>query len=230
MAAMKTLTPLAPLSRHPSPPPRERGEVRREDGVAPLPARVGGVAGEGTGVRARTGRQAGFTLIELRVSLVLLLLGLALAAQILMESAQLFAESAGEQIDAPIPLAIARLRGDVLASSSFQVATGEDGLQLVLAGHPAGTVLYEKAGEELRRSVLDAAGEPGKATIVLRGVSEWICFPASPRLVVLGVSYRRHAVPRSPLPRLPAFRGPRHEERQEWLTLAPRGGGLGDGW
>ncbi len=178
----------------------------------------------------KTAGQAGFTLVELMVSLVLLLLGLALAAQILMESAQLFAESAGEQIDAPIPLAIARLRGDVLAASSFQVTIGDEGLRLVLEGHPVGTVLYERAGEELRRSVLDAAGEPGKATTVLRGVSEWICVPASPRLVVLGLRYRRHAVPRSPLPRLPAFRGPRHEERQEWLTLAPRGGGLGDGW
>jgi prepilin-type N-terminal cleavage/methylation domain-containing protein len=175
-------------------------------------------------------RQAGFTLVELMVSLVLLLLGLALAAQILMESAQLFAEAAGEQTDAPIPLAIARLRGDVLASSSFQVATGEEGLLLVLEGHPAGTVFYERVGEELRRGVLDAAGDPGETTAVLRGVSQWVCLPASPRLVVLGVRYRRHAVPRSPLPRLPAFRGPATEERQEWLALAPRGGGLGDGW
>jgi hypothetical protein len=58
LAASAALTPLAPLSRPPSPPPRERGEeeeeggVTREGGGAPLPGRSGGVAGEGTGVRA----------------------------------------------------------------------------------------------------------------------------------------------------------------------------------
>lgn len=175
-------------------------------------------------------KQAGFTLVELLVSLLLLLLGLALAAQILMESAQLFAESASEQIDTPVPLAIARLRGDILASSSFQVTTGDHGLLLVLAGHPAGTVLYERVGEELRRSILDDAGNPGDAVTVMRGVSSWACLPLGPRLVSLGVRYQRHAAPHSPLVRLPAFRGPRTEEREEWLTLAPRGGGSGDGW
>ncbi len=55
-----TLTPW-PLSHHPARPPWERGDLAPDlwldgkGGGAPLPARVGGVAGEGTGVRAGRG-------------------------------------------------------------------------------------------------------------------------------------------------------------------------------
>jgi prepilin-type N-terminal cleavage/methylation domain-containing protein len=178
----------------------------------------------------RGSRAAGFTLVELLVSLLLLLLALALAAQILVESSQMLADTAAEQVESPLPLAVARLRADVLGSASFSALQDN----LLLEGHPAGSVLYELAGDELRRIVLDAADEracePAGESVLLRGVAGWRCSEVGPRLLAVTIRYRRRAVRPSPLPTLPAHRGPSREERTETLLLAPRGAGLGESW
>ncbi|HYN22698.1 MAG TPA: prepilin-type N-terminal cleavage/methylation domain-containing protein [Thermoanaerobaculia bacterium] len=170
--------------------------------------------------------QAGFTLVELLVSLVITMLALALAAQVLMESSQMLVDAAAEQADSAMPLVVARLRGDVRAAASFHVV----GPALLLEGHPAGTVVYERAGEELRRTVLDGTGQILGSAPALRGVTGWSCIPVGPGLLAVTLAHRRSTLRRGPLPALPAQRGPKQEERSELFLVAPRGAGLGESW
>lgn len=174
----------------------------------------------------------GFTLIEVLVSLVLLMLAFALAAQLLMETSQMLADAAGEQIESSVPLAVARLRGDVLGSSSFTVLNDPDGgpPRLLLEGHPAGAVLYEKDGGEIHRLLLDDAGKPGAESVLLRGVRGWQCVAVAPRLLLVDIRYQRRGQRPSPLPGLPAFRAPGTEEKSERLLVVPRGAGMGESW
>jgi prepilin-type N-terminal cleavage/methylation domain-containing protein len=176
-------------------------------------------------------RQAGFTLVELALSMVLLLLALALAAQILLETSQLFAETSGEALDTPVPLVIARIRGDVQAALGVVPIPGEDGAldTLVLQGVNA-QILYQKQGDALYRTVVPQNGlPPGKPELLWRGVTAWGCQLLG-SLVSLEVTYRRRALPHSPLPALPASRGPVTVELTQKMYVLPRGAGLGDTW
>jgi prepilin-type N-terminal cleavage/methylation domain-containing protein len=174
----------------------------------------------------------GFTLIEVLVSLVLLMLAFALAAQLLMETSQMLADAAGEQIESSVPLAVARLRGDVLGSASFTVLNDPDGgpPRLLLEGHPAGAVLYEQDGSEIHRLLLDDAGKADEESVLLRGVLGWQCVAVAPRLLLVDIRYQRRGQRPSPLPGLPAFRAPGTEEKTERLLVVPRGAGLGESW
>jgi len=175
-------------------------------------------------------RQAGFTLVELLISLLVMSLALALAAQVMMEGAQMLTEAAAEQADAPMPLVAARLRGDIRAAAGFEVIEGLEGPALLLEGHPAGLVVYQKVGDELRRTVLDEAGKVRGEAPALQGVTSWSCSPITPGLVAVSLSHRRSAIRRGVLPMLPGNRGPRTEERSETFLVAPRGTGLGSAW
>ncbi|HEX6862671.1 MAG TPA: prepilin-type N-terminal cleavage/methylation domain-containing protein [Thermoanaerobaculia bacterium] len=175
-------------------------------------------------------RQAGFTLVELLISLLLLSLALALTTQVMMEGAQMLTDAAAEQADAPMPLVAARLRGDIRAAYGFEVLEGLEGPALFLDGHPAGLVVYQKVGDELRRTVLDANGKVRGEAPALRGVTAWSCAPVAPGLVAVSLSHRRSAIRVGPLPMLPGNRGPRSEERSETFLVAPRGAGLGSAW
>ena len=176
--------------------------------------------------------QAGFTLLELSVSLALLLLGLAIAAQLLMETSQLFAETTGESLDTPVPLVIARMRADVQGAAAVFPILDDDGslLQIAIAG-VAGRITYGRAAGDLYRSVESDAGSPGKPALLWRGVTGWSCRRIGPKgLIDLTVTYRRRTVPRTPLPALPAIRGPRNENLTQRIFLLPRGAGLGETW
>lgn len=178
----------------------------------------------------RGGSQGGFTLVELLISLVVMALALALTAQVMMEGAQMLTDSTAEQADAPMPLVAARLRGDVRAAAGFEVLPGLEGPALFLEGHPAGLVVYQKVGDELRRTVMDETGKVRGEAPALRGVTSWSCAPLAPGLVAVTLSHSRSAVRRGPLPALPGRRGPRTEERSETFLVAPRGAGLGSAW
>ncbi len=169
----------------------------------------------------------GFTLVEVLIALVLLILALALAAQLLEESAQRLAAVQGEATEPPADLLLARLRGDVRAAASLAVLP--DGA-LRLDGHPAGTVVYRRLGSELRREVYGADGELAAATPAWRNVVGFASAALSDRLAAVAVRYRRRKLGRSPLPGLPVDRGPAWEERSESLVAAARGAGLGPGW
>ena len=174
--------------------------------------------------------ESGFTLVELLISLLVMSLALVLAAQVMMEAAQMLTDAAAEQTDAPMPLVAARLRGDIRAAAGFEVEEGLEGPALFLEGHPAGLVVYQKVGDELRRTVLDKTGKVRGEAPALRGVTTWSCAPIAPGLVAVSLSHRRSAIRRGPLPALPGQRGPRSEERSEIFLVAPRGAGLGTAW
>jgi prepilin-type N-terminal cleavage/methylation domain-containing protein len=175
---------------------------------------------------------SGFALLELLIALVLVSLALALSAQVLMESSQMLADVAAEQTDAPMPLVVARLRGDVRAASGFEVLPGESGdpPRLVLLGHPAGTILYEPIGRELRRTVLGEDGMLRGSAPALHNLTGWSCAEVTPRLLLVTVSHRRSKLRPGLLPQLPGQRGPVSEERTESILVAPRGAGLGRSW
>jgi hypothetical protein len=170
--------------------------------------------------------------VETAISLVLLLLALTLAAQILLETSQLFAETSGEGLDTPVPLVIARIRGDVQAAQGASLLLDEDGAldALVLQGLGE-RILYRKQGNALYRGVVPLNGDPpGRPVLLWPGVTRWDCRILGSNLVDLEVAYRRRTVPRSPLPALPAFRGAVKEELTQRMYFLPRGAGLGDTW
>ena len=177
-------------------------------------------------------REAGFTLVEICISLALLLVALLLAAQILMETSQLFAETSGESLDAPLPLVIARIRADILGSTSTVPIPNEDGTLGAVAVYGLGRqILYQKVGDALFRRIVPLNGDPpGKPVLLWRGVTGWSCQIQGASLVELEVTYRRRTLPRSPLPALPGLRGPLTEELTQRMYLLPRGAGLGDTW
>jgi prepilin-type N-terminal cleavage/methylation domain-containing protein len=184
-------------------------------------------------VRPRAGsRQSGFTLIEMLVTLVLVGLGLALAAQLLMETSQMMVDAAAEQTETSLPLARARLRTDLQSCQTAQVVPGPSGriAELWLLGRAAGPMRYRKVGRDLVREVASADGDWDQPTPVLRNVQSWDALPMPGGLVMLEIHLLRRTIRRSPLPTVPGTRGPLEEERVETLVVAPRGGGLGLGW
>jgi prepilin-type N-terminal cleavage/methylation domain-containing protein len=185
-------------------------------------------------VPARPAPQAGFTLIEMLISFVLLVLAVTLAAQLLVEAAQMFTDVAGEQHDSMVPLALARIRNDVQGSVSFQNLS-LDPLScspLVLSGGPNGSVVYTLEREELRRNVVAPDGTAGAGDVLMRQVTAWTCqsHGSFPPLLELDFTYRRRAVRRTPLAVLPAYTKPNSEQKSESLFLTLRGGGLGSSW
>jgi prepilin-type N-terminal cleavage/methylation domain-containing protein len=183
------------------------------------------------GPTARSG-QTGFTLIELSISLALLLVALALASQLLMETSQLLAETSGEALDAPVPLVLARIRADVQGSVGAYPVFDEDGSLVRIVIQDLGRqIVYGKAGGDLYRTVELDDGSPPQTSLLWRGVTGWSCQRVDPKgLIELAVSYRRRSVPHTPLPALPAIRGPVTEELTQRMFLLPRGAGLGDTW
>ena len=182
--------------------------------------------------QGRPYKEAGFTLIEICISMALLLVALLLAAQILMETSQLFAETSGEALDAPVPLVIARIRADVLGSTGTFPILDEDGTLNAVAVQGLGRqIFYQKIGDALFRRVVPLNGDPPEKPVLLwRGVTGWRCRVHGGNLVELEVTYRRRTLPRSPLPSLPGLRGPLTEELTQRMYLLPRGAGLGDTW
>lgn len=183
-------------------------------------------------MRRRTDRQGGFTLIELSIALVLMIVGLLIAADLLMETAQLLAETSAESLDTPVPLVVARIRGDVQGGIGVDEVRRYDGTlaQVVIQGMGE-QIVYDQQGDMLTRTVTVAGAPPRKPETLWRGVVTWDCrnLPGT-NLIQLAVTYRRHAVPKSPLPGMPADRGPKVELLTQSMFLLPRGAGLGDSW
>lgn len=176
--------------------------------------------------------QAGFTLVELLISLLISGLALSIAAGLLQETAQQLSEVGGEQIEAPISVVLDRLRADVRAAVDVDIlpATETRSNALLLQGLPAGEVVWIQDGAELRRLVLDPLdpARPHQDAPLLRGVEAFHA-GSTGGLVSIELTYRRRRL-RPPSPVVPGQRGERTELRSESLLLAPRGAGLGDGW
>jgi prepilin-type N-terminal cleavage/methylation domain-containing protein len=173
-------------------------------------------------------RQGGFTLIEMTIVLVLMLVGLMIAADLLMETSRLFAETSGEAIETPVPLVIARIRADVQGSTAVTPELNLDGTRLdkVHIRTLGEEILYQKLGDSLYRTVVPDYGPPNDPEVLWHGVTDWTCTTggkSSP--VSFSVSYLRRTTPHTPLPVLPFYRGPLSEPRMEKFYLLPRGNG-----
>ena len=174
-------------------------------------------------------RQAGFTIVEMMVALVLLLVGLMIAADLLDESSRLFVETAGETLDNPAPLAAARMRADIQNATSvtpqFSPLDGTLDSVYVLGGGQK--IVYQKTGDTIYRTVYPSPGDPPQDPGELwRGVTFWSCDPGgmdSP--AILTIAYTRRTTPHTPLPVMPVYRGPLQEEAKEVLYVLPRGNG-----
>jgi prepilin-type N-terminal cleavage/methylation domain-containing protein len=175
--------------------------------------------------RSCSRRQAGFTVIEMTVALVLLLVGLLMAADLLMESSRLFVETAGEANDTLVPLALARLRADIQAGTGVAPKLSPlDGKLAeidVLGG--SRDIVYQKIGDSLYRTA-SSGGTVEPPVLVWRQVTDWSCCgEGGPPF--LSITYLRRSTPHTPLPVLPAYRGSLTEEATETLYLLPRGNG-----
>jgi prepilin-type N-terminal cleavage/methylation domain-containing protein len=173
-------------------------------------------------------RQAGFTIVEMIVVLVLLLVGLLMAADLLMESSRLFVETAGEANDTLAPLALARLRADIQAGTGVIPQRSPDDGELVGIAIPGGPkdVVYTKDGDSLYRTVSSSSEEKAEPPVLVwRGVTDWSCCRIGEVSPVLSITYQRRSTPHTPLPVLPAYRGPLTEDATETLYLLPRGNG-----
>lgn len=178
---------------------------------------------------------AGFTLVELVVSLALLALGVAISAQLLGESQQMLIDAGSEVLDPAAALVATRLRNDVLGATGAVAAQNPDlsCAYLELVGEPPGPIFYRLTGGALVRTVLAADGTPLGSSILLPKAASFLCVTSSlggPTVVLLSYSYRRSGGRRSPLPMLPGLWGPRQQLVQESLILTPRGAGLGNSW
>lgn len=171
-------------------------------------------------------RSAGFSLLELAISLVIIVLVLGLAAQLLGETQLAFVTVAREN-RAPAPELAARwLRRDLRASRALS-----EGASWVPSGAPLwllrgdGWVSYELRERTLVRTAYDLANLPGPSRALLDGVVSWTWRrPAAGMVEVVLV----HEEPLARLLRVRAdLRRSASELRTLRLLLAQRGVELG---
>lgn len=172
---------------------------------------------------ARNGK-AGFSLLELLFTLVIVSLALAIAAHLMIEAQRRATIEQRRALEPVVAIALKQLRGDVTAAVDAS-GRSEDGEALTLT-LPSGVVVYELVAGELVRS-LD--GLPGRR-VLLRDVTEltWRRQGGARPLLEIDLEY---VTTRSTGPEVAAGRRvtvPRGLERRT-LHLALRGGG-GVGW
>jgi Tfp pilus assembly protein PilV len=185
--------------------------------------------------RVRVPQEAGFTLVELLVSLLLMILGLLIAAQLLGETQQMFLDATRESLDPAGALIATRLRVDVLGASEAVAAQNADHScdYLRLSGNSQGTIVYRLAEGDLVRSVLAADGTEVSTAVLLHDTKAFACQTIDtmgPSMVLLDYQYLRNKTRRSPLALMPSAWGASHELARESFLLTPRGAGLGNSW
>jgi hypothetical protein len=173
------------------------------------------------------------------VALVVLTVALALAAGLLREAAWTLAGAARE-VRAPLaPLAAATLRTDLQASAGVAphpLAVPGSPLwvsdSLVLRGHPAGTVVYQREGGSLVRRVLPAGGGAPRGREVLRDVTVWGWRLPAAGLVEVRASFAPPAAPGGLRHRrfLTGTTAGGAGDFAVWLQAAPRAVPGGAGW
>lgn len=167
---------------------------------------------------------AGFTVVELLISMALIVLALALAAQLLLESQRTFALAGRASLEPRAGQAVAWLTADVHAASWARSAA--DGA-LLLTGHPEGTMRWERQGETVWRTVIGADGKVRSRRPILERVIVW-SWSWDGDLLSAVLAYRRGPALRYvTTPELPP-----EVVREERLVLQlhPRGQGRWNRW
>ncbi len=174
----------------------------------------------------------GFSLLELLVSFVILMIAMMIAGRLLLEAQARMAHSARQAMEPVAPIALKQIRADVRASGSVPAFDHEWNWQpLVLLGHPAGTVVYERTGSDLVRTVDRGAGSEPAERLVLSAVSvwRWRLSPAAP-LPLVEIELGQRQIPRLTLLAAAGQReAPIPVTRSHLIAVSPRQAGK-SGW
>lgn len=180
-------------------------------------------------------RQAGFTLLEMTVALVVGAVGMAIAIGLVVQSQRMATQAALEiragDADGPLAFLESEIRGARGFGSGGRGSAGSaDGWtrdRLVLAHADGTVVLYERDGRRLVRRM----GEGGPARTVVPDLHSWRWAALGPNLVAVEVVYARGLRPTGGVV---TPRGRRLAERAPPITrrfaVALRGAGGDRGW
>jgi prepilin-type N-terminal cleavage/methylation domain-containing protein len=175
-------------------------------------------------VRRRRGAP-GFTLLELLVALGVLLLATVMIGGMLDE-ARILAGEAGRDLVAPdAAIALARLRRDLRGAASARGGLFATGSPLVLEGHPAGRIVYQRVGRRLERSLTEAGGGGTFTATVLEGVAAWSWSETAPGLVEIELAVRLPGRGRGR-----AWQAAQSRLESHRLAVVLRGAGRGRSW
>jgi hypothetical protein len=167
--------------------------------------------------------EGGFTLVELSVATLLLLLVLLMATQLLLETQRIFVRMNAEAQNPIAELAWAQLRSDVHKAVALPGGLVGSGGRLDLA-QPSGTVRYLRMGEDLQRLVLAPDGTTilGRRTL-LRGVVSWN-WQSLAGVLMIEITHRAQEIPRGAQLVAPPQRQVEQTLETRSFWFAPRGG------
>lgn len=173
---------------------------------------------------------AGFTVLELLVSFTILVAAMTLAGRLLLESQARMAHSARRALEPALEIALKQLRADVRAAARVPALDHAWSWEpLILIGHPAGTVTYERLDGDLVRSV--GGGPEAGRRAVMRSVSvwRWRLAPDAP-LPLVEIELGHREIPRFALLAAAGQReAPIPVTRSHLLAVSPRQAGR-TGW
>ncbi len=175
--------------------------------------------------RGGSGKSAGFSLVELLVALVILLIGLALAAEIGVRARALLARSVRDGLRPPIAATLDLLRTDVQGADGYlpprlgdTSGWTEEPLSLRTAG---GEVLYRMVFGTFERATFDATGVQTAHLSLVRDAAAWRWRQVDSKLLEVSIAYLAE-------PGAPGAAG--RAVRRDTLRLALRGTPQGWGW
>lgn len=165
---------------------------------------------------------AGFSVLELVVTMAVVAIALALVGRLLLES-QLGLLRAQAELGNPLPrYALARLRSDVQGALDVPaILPGWRSSPLLLSGDGQ-RVAWRRDGDDLERVILDAAGNPEVRHVALRDVADWRWRVVAPGLVDVELVYRSRDTSRLPLVGVARTWAPPTIERSAWIRVGLR--------
>lgn len=175
---------------------------------------------------------SGFTVLELLVSFAILMVAMMIAGRLLLEAQSRMAHSARKALEPVAPIALKQIRADVRACSQVPAFDRQWNWEpLVLLGHPAGTVTYERVGSDLVRRVDAGAGSEPAERLMMSAVSiwRWRLSPNAP-LPLIEIELGQREIPRLTLLAAAGQReAPISVTRSHLIAVNPRQSGR-TGW